>query len=413
MSTHTKKGEAMPRLHSDWIQSYIEYTSHTEAPTAFHFWTAVSTIAGALQKKAWIDQKYFTWTPNFYIILVGPAGVVQKSTTAALGQDLLSEVPDVHFGPQSITWQRLIQRMAEAKQEFVTPDGYYHDQSAINIVSSELGSFLDPSNSEMIDVLVDLWDGKKGGWEKDTKTSGGETIDSPWINFIGCTTPSWIQGHFPEYMIGGGFTSRCIFVYADKKRKYVPYPDESVPPDHAQKRERLITDLKRISNLVGEFRISEEAREWGRDWYQRHFENPPEHLGDDERFASYVARKQVHLHKLAMILSVSESDSLVIEPKHLEMALELLDAHEKEMPKVFNQIGQNDDSKKTYEVLRVLSQHGGWMPTQQLFRKLTRLMSYKDFDVALTSAAQAGYIKSWDDGGVQKLKFIDPEGQSA
>ncbi len=65
----------MARFHSNWLEGYYHYTKHSEAPDLFHFWTGVSVVAGALRRQVWIDQRYFQWTPNFYIVLVGPAGV--------------------------------------------------------------------------------------------------------------------------------------------------------------------------------------------------------------------------------------------------------------------------------------------------------------------------------------------------
>ena len=69
----------------NWVDSYLVYSSASEAPDKFHFWTAVSTIAGALRRRVWIPQNYFDWTSNFYIILVAPPGIVSKSTTISIG----------------------------------------------------------------------------------------------------------------------------------------------------------------------------------------------------------------------------------------------------------------------------------------------------------------------------------------
>ena len=59
-------------------------------------------------------------------------------------------------------------------------------------------------------------------FKKISKHAGNDDVVNPWINIIACTTPAWIAGNFPEYMIGGGFTSRCVFVYADAKERFVP-----------------------------------------------------------------------------------------------------------------------------------------------------------------------------------------------
>ena len=69
------------RNHADWLTAFMDYASYGEAPRHMYFWTGVSAIAGALRRKVWIDQAYFKWYPNFYIVLVAPPGIVSKSTT--------------------------------------------------------------------------------------------------------------------------------------------------------------------------------------------------------------------------------------------------------------------------------------------------------------------------------------------
>lgn len=93
----------MGRHFDDWLKTYMLYTRDSESPDEFHFWTGVSTIAGALRRRVWIDMRKFLWTPNFYIILVGPPGIVTKSTTTSVGYNLLRHVEGVHFGPDSAT----------------------------------------------------------------------------------------------------------------------------------------------------------------------------------------------------------------------------------------------------------------------------------------------------------------------
>jgi hypothetical protein len=245
------------RRTKDWLKSFIEYASFGEAPLKFYYWTGVSAIAGALRRRVWIEQRYFQWTPNCYIILVAPPGIVSKSTTASIGMNLLRKVPGITFGPDVVTWQKLVENMALGMELVYWPaQEAYLPMSCVTLVSSELGTFLDPSNREMVDALVQLWDGQVGSFSKETKSQGSDKIENPWINLIACTTPSWIENNFPETMIGGGFTSRCIFVYGSTKEKYIAYVDELVNDTDKQLRLDLITDLERISMLCGEFKIT-------------------------------------------------------------------------------------------------------------------------------------------------------------
>lgn len=379
------------RHYEDWIKEFMSWASYGEAPFKILFWTGVSTIAGALRRKVWIDQMFFQWVPNFYIVIVAPPGIVTKTTTANIGMNLLREVPDIKFGPDVVTWQALIESLSKSGEAVMDPSDpeTLYPMSAVTIAVDEFGTFFNPDNSEMVDVLVSLWDGKRGVFRKLTKTSGKDEIENPWINIIGCTTPDWIAGRFPQYLVGGGFTSRCVFLYADKKRQHVPYVDEVVPSGFNETRRKLIEDLERISMMFGAFQLSPDARAWGKDWYERHWNGAaPLH---EETYKGYLARKQTHIHKLAMVLSAARTSELVISLDVLKTAEEMVTAVEQDMPKVFSRIGQNDLTRGASTIVSVV-ETAKRITKPDLYKHLFRTMSYRDFDSALTSAIQAGHV---------------------
>lgn len=346
----------MPRNHADWLSAFCDYAQFGEAPRKMYFWVGVSALAGALRRKVWIDQAYFKWFPNFYIILVAPPGIVSKSTTASVAMRLLRRVPGIKFGPDVVTWQALVGAMAEATEMYPDSAGLYHTMSAITIESSEFGNLLNPQDKEMVDLLVSLWDGKEGAFLKTTKMSGNDSVQNPWVNMIACTTPAWIAGNFPEYMIGGGFTSRCVFVYASEKEKYVAYPGLHVPANLAKQEDFLVQDLEHIATAIsGEYKLSREAIMWGEAWYSEHYRNRPASL-DDERFGGYIARKQTHIHKLAMVLSAAQRDDLTISVDDLKTANVMVTDLEADMPGVFSKIGRTDISVQAERFLKYLAQ---------------------------------------------------------
>jgi len=327
----------MPRILDNWFESYLEYSKRSEAPDNFHFWTAVSAVAGALRRHVWIEMGYFQWTPNFYIIFVAPPGIVSKSTTANIGMSLLKQVPGIHFGPNSVTWQSLVQSLGASSEAFEF-ENQLHPMSSITIASSEFGTFLNPNDRDMVDVLVELWDGQMDVWKKQTKTSGCDEIVHPWINLIACTPPAWIQGNLPEYMIGGGFTSRTIFVYAEEKRHLSAYPASEMGDEMEAQRTALIHDLEHIATkVIGPYVLTQEAMDWGTEWYKDLYASNKESLATD-RFASYIARKQTHLHKLAMVMCATYKDDRTIERTDLERAEKALVLAETDQHRVFSKI---------------------------------------------------------------------------
>jgi uncharacterized protein DUF3987 len=390
------------RSNPNWLQAFVEYGSYGEAPLSMYFWVGVCTIAGALRRRVWIDLKYFQWIPNFYVLLVAPPGIVAKSTTASVGMNLLRAVDGVKFGPDVVTWQALAKSFSEALEFVEMPDGLQHGMSSLMIESSELGTFLNPQDREMVDFLVTLWDGKKGAVRKLTKTQGEDVIENPCINLIACTTPAWIEGNFPEYMIGGGFTSRCIFVFAEEKRQFVAYPHLVVPAGFDTMRQKLIDDLRIISELKGQFVLLPETIKWGEKWYEEHYATRPAYL-NNERFGGYIARKQTHIHKLAMILSAARTDTLEISADDLSSANKIVTSLESAMPKVFERIGMTPETRGAGLLVARVRQAGAeGISRRALYSEMFRELSYNDFQNSLEAGFEAGKIY-WEGAGADAI----------
>ena len=402
MSNPTEKPYV--RHFPDWLDAFQNYASFGEAPRRMYFFVGLSTIAGALRRHVWIDQFYFKWYANLYTILVAPPGVVAKTTTADIGMDLLRRVPGVQFGPSVASWQALVKGFGESSESFLhEPSGEYLTHSPMTISSGEFGNLLNPQDKEMVDMLVNLWDGK--GFRKITKHSGTDDVVNPWINIIACTTPAWIAGNFPEYMIGGGFTSRCVFVYADAKERFVAYPGLSVSPDIAAQADKLVEDLTHIANkLVGEYKMTDEALEWGRAWYEEHNTHKPKHLADD-RFGGYLARKQTFIHKIAMLLAASKRDELVIMKGDLETAFVMITDLELEMINVFRKIGRSDLSLAGDRLVSFVKSQGE-IDYDEAYRYIhAQFPAFRDFEDALKGLIQAGYLTLMMTGGKPRLRY--------
>ncbi len=351
------------RHFSNWIEGYLEHTQATEAPAVMHFWTAISTISGALRRRVWFDQAHFKWYPNLYIILVAPPGVVAKTTTAGIGMSMLREIPGINFGPEVVTWQSLVQSFSESAEEFSYNNGLYL-QSALTIESGEFGNLLDPQDTQMVDMLTNLWDNKP--FTKQTKKDGSQEVKNPSLNLIACTTPSWLGANIPDYMIGGGFTSRCLFIYTETKAQYIAYPWRHVKPNFYENRSKLVIDLAHIASLAGPYKLTNDAIEWGEAWYERFLKTEARKL-DPLTLSGYINRKQAMVHKVAMCLSASQRDELILDTPALTAAERYITELEANMPRVFAKIGQTALAQEATKILTILASRGGRVPVADLY----------------------------------------------
>lgn len=386
----------MPRNFPDLFPPFMEYASVVESPRIMHFWAFVSAVGSCLRRKVWIDMKRFQWTPNFFVIFVAPPGVVSKSTTADIAMDLLRQVPGIKFGPDVVTWPALVSAFAAAGESFQYGEDWV-PMSPLTLVASELGNLINPQDRDMINLYINLWDGRKT-LEKVTKNSGSDMVEGPWINMVGCTTPHWIADNMPPAVVGGGFTSRCIFVYADKKEKLVAYVDEMVRSTDEKLKAAIIQDLEYISvNLCGPYEISEAARVWGRAWYERLWNARSETLSDD-RLEGYVARKQTHMHKLAMVLAAARRDRLVILDEDLIIADQMLATTEEGLDKVFSRIGRTEDSLQSERFVQYIKRKSPCSYKEAYLNIHSYFPDFRDFEGILTGAIRSGLISMRQSG---------------
>lgn len=349
----------MSREVPDWITGYLRYTENTESPTSYHTWAAISVIAGALQRRVYIQWGFETLYPNFYIVLVGPSGRTRKGVALSIAKDMLTKVPTISVAPESTSGREaIILAMKRASTNFQDPENNtvrFH--CALTAFSEELSVFLGQGDTKLLANLTDWYD-SKSDWSYETIGRGKDSLQGLCFNMLGATAPDWLQSMLPQEAVGGGFTSRVIFVVEDRKGKTVPEYD--LTAEDEQLGDALARDLERISQIAGRFTFSEGARQAYVSWYKEQdrllASGAP--AVDDSRFAGYCERRATHLRKLMAILSVSRSNELLIEEVDFKRALTILKATEVKMGRTFGGLGSARYSDATERILNYIQAVG-------------------------------------------------------
>lgn len=372
---------AEERLLPNWLNAYRAYTDESEAPDSFHFWVGMSILASVVRRNVRLDMGIFPVFPNLYTVLVSPQGKIGKSTNIRLGRELLSRVDGVVMGPDSCTREELIQAFTGAERTH---------ESAITIHSSEMSSFIDPSGITMIQFLTDIYD-TPNVWRYDTKGAGKFTITLPVLNILCGTTPEWIADGLPEAAVRGGFAGRTIFVYEDQVRKSNPFP--SAP--NAALIEELVEDLRHIADVSGEFEITPDARRL----YVKKYEEWQNHTPLDHRMEGYHNRKRIHVLKVAMLLSLSQSDNLTIRTRDLQAAIDILESTEIKMSRTFAAMGKWEHSAIMERIINWMLENGGKTTLQEVIRAHYREASREDLMSVLHSGLGTGWLTREHLGG--------------
>lgn len=325
----TSQGRALP----DWLDAYMEYTEDSEPPKMFHLWTAISTVASALQRKCYLRWGTLTFYPNMYIVLVAPSGKCRKGTAMDPARDLLDALA-MPLAAEATTREALIRALRDANSTNFDPNtGDQQFHSSLTIHSKELTVFLGYDNKQLMMDLTDWFD-CHNRWTYRTKTQGDDDIIGVWVNLIGATTPELIQTALPPDAIGGGLTSRIIFIFESRKYKTSIYPKPGDPELYR----KIISDLERIHLMAGQFKVTDDFIDIWTQWYPDQEIHPPQ-LGGN--LSGYMERRPTHIMKLSMIISASRSSDLIITGPDIEKAIRILEGTEKKMPQAFSGVGKS------------------------------------------------------------------------
>ena len=321
----------------DWIDAFMLLSEESEPPTLFRKWSSISTIASALQRKCRMQLGIsLTFYPNFYIVLVGPSAT-GKGTAMRYARDIIEQVSQIRISAQATSLQALIRRMKETNLtdvDIVTGEQQYH--SSLSIFSEEFTVFLGYHNRELMAALCDWYD-CHNRWVYDTIKRDKEEIIGVWVNLLAGTTPDNIESSLPLEAIGGGLTSRIIFVYEEKPDKLIIFP--TTTEREYQLQQMLINDLEQISMMSGIFTMTTNAADFYTDWSINAKVNPPFH---DKKFDGYCGRRRNHLLSLAMVCSASRSNDLIVTREDIERSAQLLAEVEIKMGLTFRGIGKSD-----------------------------------------------------------------------
>lgn len=374
------------------MESYLKYVKDTEPATDFHRWVGMSVLAGALRKKTCLSLGRMRVYPNLYIVLVAEPGVARKSQAISFGQTVMTQVPELITSADVVTREALLQDIETCAVDEQLMDGTNFRHSSISIISREFESFLGQKkeNTKMLVMLTDLFDCQEIPYKYRVKNAGSNTVPSVFLNLLAATTPDSLASCLPSTAIGGGLTSRILFVWADMKQKKVPFPERS--EEVIELEEKLVKDLYLISRIVGEYQFSPEAKKNWHDWYHAYDETCMERLCRDPAFNGWYSRKPTYILKVAIICAASKGNNLILEWEHIQEAIDLIEGLEYNMGVVFKAIGKSTVTSEVDTVIQLVKQNKA-IQEKALLSLVWRDMDALKFDNVVNTAIRTGKVE--------------------
>lgn len=392
------------------VKMYLDYVENTESPRLFHVWSFLSGISATMGRRCWLPMGTGEIWPNMFVILTGPPAV-RKSTAFKIVCTFLRRHTSVKFAPDDTSGQRqgLIAAMMNCEdgntdeekaimdalstskggkandnapsytnlgdlQGFMDAVGSLRvdtrDPRTMLIAASELNSILGEGNTALLTFLQKMWDGDP--YKYQLKKDQIELKDAL-LGIIAATTPSQLAIAMPSEAVGQGFTSRAVFVFADKKHaRRIARP--TLRPDLERELGEIF--VKVSEQFTGAFTEEPQAADLLDSLYERGI------VVTDPRFVHYADRRHTHLQKLCMSLAASRGD-MQIKIIDVRFADQLLLFTEQHMPDALGEYGMSKLSAAKQRLLEFIQHADGPIPIQALYGMLSRDMSQLEFKNAI------------------------------
>ena len=338
----------LPRTLPDFLSAVEEHFEYLPAPALFKLWGGIYIISAALSRRCWVitGPTFPPLYPNLLILFTGQPGCGKDIIINNVVRLLLLALDGMTVGDgwrlagRAVTAKGLIDELASEEAEFsftYSEGGKKHTVkfSSVLVCVPELGTFIPTYNPQLIGILNELYN-CSDDFEERVRGRGNASIvkiSNPHIAMLLGTQPATLCDTFPEQSYRSGFFSRINLVHTE-----TVYPVKLFDRARGAKpNDKILSDIRAISTMRGRFKTTVEFESAMNEF---NFTNPGKLT--HSRFADYNTRRALHLQKLSMICSASESNSMQITIDHFNRAKKILLATEAIAPQVFSDIFTSD-----------------------------------------------------------------------
>lgn len=320
----------------NWLEKLLFQHSELESPTNFWLWGGLAAISAIVKDNVWIDRQIYNLYPNIYVMFHAESGL-KKGPPISMAKQLVRGVGGTRIISGRSSIQGILKELGTAQTQ---PGGHVINKSTAFICSSELTSSI-VEDKVATDILTDLYDRQYniGEWRSLLKMEQFNLKD-PTITMLTATNEAHSVDFFGKKDIHGGYFART-FVISETQRNRAN--SLLVPLTNPPKYSDTIEYLKELTKLTGPFRplaskeqteeykIAHIERETGDTnyfndsgfLYQRWYDDFIDTMNNQElkddtgtlnRFGDSVL-------KVAMLLALSKSPTLVIDEDSMQLAI--------------------------------------------------------------------------------------------
>jgi hypothetical protein len=304
----------------DWLDTLLESVREAEAPNRYFWWAGLAAISSVIRKNVYMQRgPFYKLYPNIYVALVSSRSGLRKGIPILVAKKLVNDLDSIRVISGCSSIQGLTQELS-TQQTFQS--GAVVSEAQGLLISEEFESFIteDPRALTYLTTLHNTHE-HENSWKKRLKGSPLEELKSPCLTLLVASNEALFESMVKQKDIEGGFIARTFIVHESKRKlindlQYTEKEIKLLLEKDSNYYDVLIKRLKTIKNLSGKMTFSDSASTVYRSWYERLA------TADIEDRTGSVDRLGDQVLKVAMLISISNKDSLVIDEPDLRKAID-------------------------------------------------------------------------------------------
>ncbi len=373
-----------------FLDHYMDYMSPLETPLSYDFWCGMWLLSSTINRRMTINRPHAPVYLNLYLVICADAGTTRKSSAIRRCEEVYRAAK---LGEECTTLTGSF--TPEAMLAALAGTTLHYGHGTAHVISSELVTILGKEKYTVAlpGLLTDLYD-CPAVREVSRAGAGKIRIDNTYVSFLAASTPSWLVRAINPDVIEGGFTSRCLFVIEEQRKRLVAWPDG-------------VTDssiVDRLASMLGDVRddvsrwssrgidLTDSAKTRFVLWYERR-----DYSATDPFTASFDAREDHHVLRLAGLLAANER-SWQISVHHIDHAIKIIAHHKKTAAHMFgvqrSSVRMMEGVDKVREVLRESGELG--IDQSKLLFKTRNKLKTRELEYVMTIMHELEMVQKFE-----------------
>lgn len=293
-----------------FVEDFLRHTKQYESSTAFWRWSAYSAIAATLRDSCYWQVGDDRTYPNIYVLLLASSGAHRKGKPIRTSLGLVEKVSTTKVISGRTSVQAIFEEMMMTETDPQT--GRMIKGGSATLFAEELAAGI-VSDEQGVGILTDIYDYKLN-FKVNLVSRGRRKIESMVFSLLAGSNEDLLKGVYTASAINGGLLARTFLITPDEFR---PSNSLRAVGDTAKSYDNLLTKLREIGQLKGQYTFTSDAWDDYDSWYIP-FRNSQKGKIDK---TGVLGRIHTGVIKIAMILAANDL-TLCVEKWHIEQAID-------------------------------------------------------------------------------------------